>query len=215
MENTLVSKGNAWTNFVRDWATRTRVTYKEAIKDPAVSQAYKQTKKQTKKQNKELGLFDLFERLKKDAVTMAETKNPPAEKKKAGRPSKYGSDEERKEAKRLKTLASNKKKREEISKKKKEGTLTGTEKDKLERDADLNKDRKQKIRDKTRKRVKRETVWIDDTKVDVVAQLVAWRKYQDGEALNDEERALVKYQAGEALNNEERAYVARNLGRPY
>ena len=146
---------------------------------------------------------------------MAETKNPPAEKKKAGRPSKYGSDEERKEAKRLKTLASNKKKREEISKKKKEGTLTGTEKDKLERDADLNKDRKQKIRDKTRKRVKRETVWIDDTKVDVIAQLVAWRKYQDGEALNDEERALVKYQAGEALNNEERAYVARNLGRPY
>ena len=110
----MVSKGNAWTNFVRDWATRTRVTYKEAIKDPAVSQAYKQTKKQTKKQNKELGLFDLFERLKRDAVTMAETKNPPAEKKKAGRPSKYESDEERKEAKRLKTLASNKKRREEL-----------------------------------------------------------------------------------------------------
>ena len=211
MENTLVSKGNAWTNFVRDWATRTRVTYKEAIKDPAVSQAYKESKKQ----NKKMIIVDNFEKLKIDAMAMAETKNPPAEKKKAGRPSKYGSDEERKEAKRLKTLASNKKKREEISKKKKEGTLTGTEKDKLERDADLNKDRKQKIRDKTRKRVKRETVWIDDTKVDVIAQLVAWRKYQDGEALNDEERALVKYQAGEALNNEERAYVARNLGRPY
>ena len=202
MENTLVSKGNAWTNFVRDWATRTRVTYKEAIKDPAVSQAYKQTKKQTKKQNKELGLFDLFERLKRDAVTMAETKNPPAEKKKAGRPSKYGSDEERKEAKRLKTLASNKKKREELSKKKKEGTLTGTEKDKLERDADLNKDRKQKIRDKTRKRVKvvyRDLV-RDDTKVDVVAQLVARA-----------EEVRRKYQAGEALNDWEREFVARNF----
>ena len=49
----------------------------------------------------------------------------------------------------------------------------------------------------------------------MVAQLVAWRKYEAGEVLNDEERALVKYQAGEALNDEERAYVARNLGIRY
>ena len=148
MENT-EKKGNAWTNFVKDWTTKHNTTYMLAIKDPAVSQAYKESKKQ----NKKMIIVDNFEKLKIDAMAMAETKNPPAEKKKAGRPSKYGSDVERKEAKRLKTLASNKKKREELSRKKKDGTLTEREEAKLELDTVLNKFRTEKMRSKKKQAV--------------------------------------------------------------
>ena len=42
-------KGNAWTNFVRDWAKENDTTYMVAIKDPAVSTAYKDTKKKKRK----------------------------------------------------------------------------------------------------------------------------------------------------------------------
>lgn len=127
MENTEPpkKKGNDWTDFVKDWAEKTNTTYMVAIKDPAIKQAYKDSKKTKKK----LVIVDNFTKLKDDAVAMAEAIDPPAEKKKAGRPSKYATDEERKEAKRLKTLASNKKKREEMSKKNKEGTMTAEEKE--------------------------------------------------------------------------------------
>jgi len=152
MENTLVSKGNAWTNFVKDWTTKHNTTYMLAIKDPAVSQAYKESKKQ----NKKMIIVDNFEKLKIDAMAMAEAISPPTEKKKAGRPSKYGSDVERKEAKRLKTLASNKKKREEISKKKREGTLTEWEEAKLELDTVLNMVRTEKMRSKKKQAVEEE-----------------------------------------------------------
>lgn len=146
MENTVVPKGNAWTTFVRDWAGKNNTTYMVAIKDPVVSQAYKDSKKQKKK----LVIVDNFEKLKGDAVAMAEAIDPPAEKKKAGRPSKYANDEERKEAKRLKTLASNKKKREEMSKKNKEGTMTALEKSNWEHDTELNVARTNKMRDRIR-----------------------------------------------------------------
>ena len=146
MENTVVPKGNAWTTFVRDWAGKNNTTYMVAIKDPVVSQAYKDSKKQKKK----LVIVDNFEKLKGDAVAMAEAIDPPAEKKKAGRPSKYANDEERKEAKRLKTLASNKKKREEMSKKNKEGTMTALEKENWEHDTELNVARTNKMRDRRR-----------------------------------------------------------------
>ena len=146
MENTVVPKGNAWTTFVRDWAGKNNTTYMVAIKDPVVSQAYKDSKKQKKK----LVIVDNFEKLKGDAVAMAEAIDPPAEKKKAGRPSKYANDEERKEAKRLKTLASNKKKREEMSKKNKEGTMTALEKSNWEHDTELNVARTNKMRDRRR-----------------------------------------------------------------
>lgn len=146
MENTEPPKGNAWTTFVRDWAGKNNTTYMVAIKDPVVSQAYKDSKKQKKK----LVIVDNFEKLKGDAVAMAEAIDPPAEKKKAGRPSKYANDEERKEAKRLKTLASNKKKREEMSKKNKEGTMTAFEKENWEHDTKLNVERTNKMRDRRR-----------------------------------------------------------------
>ncbi len=120
MEEEPKKKGNAWTNFVREWAKDKGLTYMVAIKDPAVSTAYKEQKKTTRKSAKE----DTFDKLKADAVALAEIADPPAVKRKAGRPSKYASEEERKEAKRLKTLASNKKKREEAQKAKKEGTMT-------------------------------------------------------------------------------------------
>lgn len=127
MENTEPpkKKGNDWTDFVKDWAEKTNTTYMVAIKDPAIKQAYKDSKKTKKK----LVIVDNFTKLKDDAVAMAEAIDPPADKKKAGRPSKYATDEERKEAKRLKTLASNKKKREEMSKKNKAGTMTAEEKE--------------------------------------------------------------------------------------
>ena len=125
-------KGNAWTNFVRDWAKEKGTTYMVAIKDPAVSTAYKNQKKTTRKAVKE----DTFDKLKADAVSMAEAIDPPAVKRKAGRPSKYATEEEKKEAKRLKTLASNKKKREEIQKAKKEGTMTEEQKEKYRKDSD-------------------------------------------------------------------------------
>lgn len=125
-------KGNAWTNFVREWAKDKGITYMVAIKDPAVSTAYKEQKKTTRKSAKE----DNFDKLKADAVALAEAIDPPPVKRKAGRPSKYASEEERKEAKRLKTLASNKKKREEAQKAKKEGTMTEEQQEKYQRDSD-------------------------------------------------------------------------------
>ena len=132
MEEEPKKKGNAWTNFVREWAKDKGLTYMVAIKDPAVSTAYKEQKKTTRKSAKE----DTFDKLKADAVALAEIADPPAVKRKAGRPSKYASEEERKEAKRLKTLASNKKKREEAQKAKKEGTMTEEQREKYQRDSD-------------------------------------------------------------------------------
>lgn len=139
MENTEPpkKKGNDWTDFVKDWAEKTNTTYMVAIKDPAIKQAYKDSKKTKKK----LVIVDNFTKLKDDAVAMAEAIDPPADKKKAGRPSKYATDEERKEAKRLKTLASNKKKREEMSKKNKEGTMTAKEKENWDDDTAKNVER--------------------------------------------------------------------------
>ena len=133
MEEEPKKKGNAWTNFVREWAKDKGLTYMVAIKDPAVSTAYKEQKKTTRKSAKE----DTFDKLKADAVALAEIADPPAVKRKAGRPSKYASEEERKEAKRLKTLASNKKKREEAQKAKKEGTMTEEQREKYQRDSDM------------------------------------------------------------------------------
>ena len=147
MENTEPpKKGNDWTDFVKDWAKKNDTTYMVAIKDPAIKQAYKDSKKTKKK----LVIVDNFTKLKDDAVAMAEAIDPPAEKKKAGRPSKYATDEERKEAKRLKTLASNKKKREEMSKKKKEGTMTDLEKSNWEHDTELNVERTIQMRARQR-----------------------------------------------------------------
>ena len=145
MENT-EKKGNAWTNFVKDWAATNNMKYMVAIKDEEVKQAYKDSKKQKKK----LVIVDNFEKLKGDAVAMAEAIDPPPVKKKAGRPSKYANDEERKEAKRLKTLASNKKKREEIQAKKKAGTMTEEEGYKYGKDSDMNVERTIKMRAKRR-----------------------------------------------------------------
>ena len=139
-------KGNEWTDFVKDWAKKNDTTYMVAIKDPAIKQAYKDSKK-TKKKGV---IVDNFTKLKDDAVAMAEAIDPPAEKKKAGRPSKYATDEERKEAKRLKTIASNKKKREEMSKKNKEGTMTEVEKEIWEHDTDLNVIRTTEMRNRNR-----------------------------------------------------------------
>jgi len=136
-------KGNDWTTFVKDWATARGVPYMVAIKDPDINQAYKDSKKTKKK----LVIVDNFTKLKDDAVAMAEAIDPPAEKKKAGRPSKYTNDEERKEAKRLKTLASNKKKREEMSKKRKEGTMTEVEEENWLHDTELNVIRTTNMRD--------------------------------------------------------------------
>jgi len=136
-------KGNAWTTFVKDWATARGVPYMVAIKDPDIKQAYKDSKKTKKK----LVIVDNFTKLMDDAVAMAEAIDPPAEKKKAGRPSKYATDEERKEAKRLKTLASNKKKREEMSKKRKAGTMTEVEKENWLHDTELNVIRTTNMRD--------------------------------------------------------------------
>ena len=122
MEKTeLPPKGNAWTNFVRDWAKKNNTTYMVAIKDPLVSQSYKSNKKIKKR----LIIVDNFTKLKDDAVAMAEEIDPPLVRKKAGRPSKYANDEERKEAKRLKTLASNKKKREQEMYKKGDDVVEG------------------------------------------------------------------------------------------
>jgi len=132
MEEEPKKKGNAWTNFVREWAKDKGLTYMVAIKDPAVSTAYKEQKKTTRKSAKE----DTFDKLKADAVALAEAIDPPPVKRKAGRPSKYASEEERKEAKRLKTLASNKKKREEAQKAKKEGTMTEEQEKKYRKDSD-------------------------------------------------------------------------------
>ena len=145
MENT-EKKGNAWTNFVKDWAATNNMKYMVAIKDEEVKKAYKDSKKQKKK----LVIVDNFEKLKGDAVAMAEAIDPPPVKKKAGRPSKYANDEERKEAKRLKTLASNKKKREEIQAKKKEGTMTVDESEKYYADSAANVERTIKMRAKKR-----------------------------------------------------------------
>ena len=145
MENT-EKKGNAWTNFVKDWAATNNMKYMVAIKDEEVKQAYKDSKKQKKK----LVIVDNFEKLKGDAVAMAEAIDPPPVKKKAGRPSKYANDEERKEAKRLKTLASNKKKREEIQAKKKAGTMTDDESYKYAYNSDMNVERTIKMRAKRR-----------------------------------------------------------------
>lgn len=126
-------KGNAWTNFVRQWAVANNMSYMEAIKNPAVGTAYKEQKKTSRKEAK----TDNFDKLKADAVALATAIDPPKEKKKVGRPSKYASEEEKKEAKRLKTLASNKKKREEERKAKKEGTQTDEQKEKWERDTEM------------------------------------------------------------------------------
>lgn len=145
MENT-EKKGNAWTNFVKDWAAKRNITYMEAIKNEEVKSAYKEGKKQKKK----LVIVDNFTKLKDDAVAMAEAIDPAEPKKKAGRPSKYENEDERKEAKRLKTLASNKKKREEMSKKRKDGTMTAVEKEIWEHDTELNVIRTTKFREKGR-----------------------------------------------------------------
>ena len=101
--------GNNWTNFVREKAGEMCVSYMVAIKDPSVSAEYKDLKKNVKQTR----MVDNYAQLKDDALEMAELINPTLPKRKAGRPAKYANDEERKEAKKAKTLASNKKKREE------------------------------------------------------------------------------------------------------
>ena len=103
-----MTHGNLWTNFVKDWATKNGTSYMEAIKDPTLSTAYKQRKKDTKREAK----TSQYQALKADAIALAETITPFPVKKARGRPAKYVTDEERKEAKRENTLLSTRKKRE-------------------------------------------------------------------------------------------------------
>ncbi len=103
-----MTNGNLWTNFVKDWATEKGTSYMEAIKDPTLSIAYKQRKKDTKREAK----TSQYQALKADAIALAETITPFPVKKARGRPAKYVTDEERKEAKRENTLLSTRKKRE-------------------------------------------------------------------------------------------------------
>ena len=106
--NSIMTNGNLWTNFVKDWAADNGTSYMEAIKDPTLSTAYKQRKKDTKREAK----TSQYQSLKADAIALAEMITPFPEKKARGRPTKYATDEERKEAKREKTILSTRKKRE-------------------------------------------------------------------------------------------------------
>ena len=106
--NSIMTNGNLWTNFVKDWAADNGTSYMEAIKDPTLSTAYKQRKKETKREAK----TTQHQALKADAIALAETITPFPVKKVRGRPAKYVTDEERKEAKRENTLLSTRKKRE-------------------------------------------------------------------------------------------------------
>jgi hypothetical protein len=106
--NSIMTNGNLWTNFVKDWATDNGTSYMTAIKDPSLSTAYKQRKKDTKREAK----ASQFQSMKEDAIALAETITPFPEKRARGRPIKYVTDEERKEAKREKTLTSTRKKRQ-------------------------------------------------------------------------------------------------------
>ena len=103
-----MTNGNLWTNFVKDWAADNGTSYMEAIKDPTLSTAYKQRKKETKREAK----TTQHQALKADAIALAEMITPFPEKKARGRPAKYATDEERKEAKREKTILSTLKKKE-------------------------------------------------------------------------------------------------------
>lgn len=106
--NIVKMSGNTWTNFVKDWAKENNTTYMCAIGDPNLSIAYKQNKKDTKRDAK----ASSFTSLKDAAVALAEEITPPVVKKSRGRPSKYTTDEERKKAKREKTVASTRANRE-------------------------------------------------------------------------------------------------------
>ena len=92
-----MSKGNLWTSFVKDWAAENGTSYMEAIKDPSLSMAYKQRKRDSKREAK----LSQYEALKADAIALAEQITPFPVKKPRGRPAKYATEEERKEAKRL------------------------------------------------------------------------------------------------------------------
>ncbi len=106
--NSIMTNGNLWTNFVKNWAAENGTSYMEAIKDPTLSTAYKQRKKETKREAK----TTQHQALKADAIALAELITPFPEKKARGRPAKYATDEERKEAKREKTILSTLKKKE-------------------------------------------------------------------------------------------------------
>ena len=103
-----MTNGNLWTNFVKDWAKEKGTLYMEAIKDPTLSIAYKQRKKDTKREAK----TSQFDALKAEAIALAEMITPFPVKKARGRPAKYVTDEERKEAKMLKTILSTRKKKD-------------------------------------------------------------------------------------------------------
>ncbi len=108
IRNSIMTNGNLWTNFVKNWAAENGTSYMEAIKDPTLSTAYKQRKKETKREAK----TTQHQALKADAIALAELITPFPEKKTRGRPAKYATDEERKEAKREKTILSTLKKKE-------------------------------------------------------------------------------------------------------
>ena len=100
---------NTWTQFVKQWAAENGMSYMQAIKDPELSSAYKEQKSEAKKEAK----TTRFQSLKDDAVALAAMLTPFPVKKPRGRPSIYENDEQRAEAKREKTLASTRKRRDE------------------------------------------------------------------------------------------------------
>ena len=133
--------GNSWTNFVKDWAKENDTTYMCAITKPELKAAYKAhkiTKKRDVKQNS-------FQEIKDAVVALAEEITPPVEKKKPGRPSKYATDEERKKAKKEKTLASTRKMRAERAERVKTGKTDEYDDERIEREADQVVQRRHKM----------------------------------------------------------------------
>jgi hypothetical protein len=96
---------NRWTEFVREFANRNDLTYGCAMSKPECKAQYakKYPKPLTKKKQKEREGQENIRMTFEDVNVALPTK------KKAGRKTKYATDEERKQAKREQTLASNKK----------------------------------------------------------------------------------------------------------
>ena len=97
--------GNKWVNFVKDWADDNDTTYMCAIAKPELKKAYKEHKVEQKSAEKKKS----FQEIKDAVVSLATERTPVVEKKRRGRPSKYATEEEKKQAKKEKTLASTRK----------------------------------------------------------------------------------------------------------
>ena len=96
---------SAWVEHIRDFARRKSMTYGCALSDPECRAEYhaKRPPKLNKKEKKEVAGMEA-EDINILSIPVKKTR---------GRPKKYSTDEERKKAKTLKTVESNKRKRQE------------------------------------------------------------------------------------------------------